>query len=204
MRKLVFALFMFVLPGLSLAGAQAASLGPDELIKQTSEKVLKTLEQNKALYEKDPEQIFVLVNDIILPHLDFKAMSKLALGKNWRSANEQQQQRFVDAFKNMLVRTYSKSLTEYTGQKIEFLPYQPPEKGKITVVVKTQVLQDTGPAIPIDYRLRIKDDIWKVYDIKIDGISLVTNYRNSFNSDIRKVGMDGLIDKLLEKNKSSS
>jgi phospholipid transport system substrate-binding protein len=195
---------MIVLPGLSLANAEAESLGPEELIKQTSEKVLHTLEENKALYEKNPDQIYVLVNDIILPHLDFLAMSKLALGKNWRSANEQQQERFVAAFKNMLVRTYSKSLTEYTGQKIEFLPYQPPEKGKITVEVKTQVLQDNGPAIPIDYRLRIKDDIWKVYDIKIDGISLVTNYRNSFNSDIRKVGMDGLIDKLQEKNKSSS
>jgi len=200
MRNLVFALLMAIVPGVSTA--QAASIGPDELIKQTSEKVLKTLEDNKEVYKKDPDKIYQLVNDIILPHLDFRAMSKLALGKNWRNANEQQQERFVEAFKTMLVRTYSKSLTEYTGQQIEFLPYRPPEEGRHTVEVKTQIKQDTGPAIPIDYRLRIKDNIWKVYDIKIDGISLVTNYRNSFASDIRKVGMDGLIDKLREKNSS--
>lgn len=200
MRKLAFALIMALAPWLAMA--QTASIGPDELIKQTSEKVLKTLENNKQVYQNDPEKIYELVNEIILPHLDFRAMSKLALGKNWREANEQQQERFVEAFKTMLVRTYSKSLTEYTGQQIEFLPYRPPEEGKRTVEVKTQIKQDNGPAIPIDYRLRIKDDIWKVYDIKIDGISLVTNYRNSFASDIRKVGMDGLIDKLLEKNSS--
>ena len=200
MRKLVFA---FITAWLTWMSAPlAASIGPDELIKQTSEKVLKTLEDNKAEYEKDPDKIYELVNEIILPHLDFRAMSKLALGKNWRSANEQQQERFVQAFKAMLIRTYSKSLTEHSGQQIEFLPYRPPQEGKRTVEVKTQIKQDTGPAIPIDYRLRIKDDIWKVYDIKIDGISLVTNYRNSFASDIRKVGMDGLIDKLLDKNSS--
>ncbi len=179
--------------------AQATIEGPDQLIKMTSEKVLKILKDNKAKYEKDPDQIYVLVNDIILPHLDFRAMSKLALGKNWRDANKEQQERFTEAFKTMLVRTYSKSLTEYTDQEIEFLPYRPPEEGKNTVMVKTQVKQSNGPSIPIDYRLRYLENEWKVYDIAIDGISLVTNYRNSFASDIRKVGMDGLIDKLVEK-----
>ncbi len=179
--------------------AQAAVMGPDELIKHTSEKVLKTLEDNKALYEKQPEKILTLINEIILPHLDFVAMSKLALGKNWRKASKEQRQRFVEAFKNMLVRTYSKALTEYTGQQIEFLPYRPPAKGKITVTVKTRINQSNGPAIPIDYRLRIKNDEWKVYDIKIDGISLVTNYRNTFAADVRNLGMDGLIEKLQAK-----
>ncbi|MDH5483867.1 MAG: ABC transporter substrate-binding protein [Gammaproteobacteria bacterium] len=188
----------------SMQLARAGASGPDDLIKQTSDKVLKTLKDNKAAFDKDPELIYTMVNEIILPHLDFRAMSKLALGKNWRTANAQQQERFVDAFRTMLVRTYSKSLTTYTDQKIEFLPYAPPEEGKITVTVKTQVIQDNGPAIPIDYRLRIKDNEWKVYDIQIDGISLVTNYRNSFASDIRKVGMDGLIEKLDDKNRKTS
>lgn len=183
---------------------RAEAGAPDDLIKQTSEKVLQTLKENKAAFEKDSEQIYSMVNEIILPHLDFRAMSKLALGKNWRTANEQQQERFVEAFKTMLVRTYSKSLTTYTDQKIEFLPYRPPAEGKITVTVKTQIIQDNGPSIPIDYSLRVKDDEWKVYDIKIDGISLVTNYRNSFESDIRKVGMDGLIEKLDDKNRKTS
>lgn len=179
--------------------ANAADMQPDQLIKDTSDKVLSALEQNKEKFKQQPEAVFKLVNDIILPHLDFRAMSKLALGKNWRKADKAQQERFVDAFKTMLIRTYSKSLTEYAGQKIKYLPYQPPAEGKRTVKVKTMVEQTSGPAIPIDYSLRIKDDIWKVYDIKIDGISLVTNYRNSFAADINRVGIDGLIDKLLAK-----
>ena len=182
----------------------SAGVAPDELIKQTSEKVLTTLSENKAEFEKNPDKVDELINDIILPHLDFRAMSMLALGKNWRKASKDQRGRFVEAFKIMLIRTYSKSLTEYTDQAIDFLPYRPAAEGKKTTVVKTLIKQDSGPAIPIDYRLRIKDDIWKVYDIKIDGISLVTNYRNSFASDIRKVGMDGLISKLLEKNTRKS
>ena len=177
----------------------AAGMQPDQLIKGTSEKVLSALEQNKKKYENQPEAIHKLVNDIILPHLDFRAMSMLALGKNWRSASQDQQTRFVDAFKIMLIRTYSKSLTEYAGQEIKFLPYEPPAAGKRTVKVKTLIRQSSGPEIPIDYSLRIKDGIWKVYDIRIDGISLVTNYRNSFAADITRVGIDGLIDKLLAK-----
>lgn len=190
-------LLMLLLSILSVT--QAEALTPDQLIKQTSDQVLNTLKTNKAIYDKDPDKIFELVNDIILPHMDFRAMSKLALGQHWRDANETQQEAFVDAFKILLARTYGRSLSEYTNQTIVYLPYQPPAEGKRTVVVQTQIKQDTGPAIPIDYRLRIKDDIWKVYDIKIDGISLVTNYRSSFASDIRKVGMDGLIEKLKSK-----
>lgn len=193
LTSLCTALLLFSLP------AQAAGMQPDELIKSTSEKVLSTLEQNREKYKEQPDEINQLVNDIILPHLDFRAMSKLALGKNWRSATEDQQDRFVDAFKNMLIRTYSKSLTEYAGQEIVFLPYRPPAEGKRTVTVQTQIKQDSGPVIPIDYSLRIKDDIWKVYDIKIDGISLVTNYRNTFAADINQLGMEGLIKKLLAK-----
>ncbi len=199
MKKLI--LFLFLLHStLSFA----AAVGPDELIKQTSQKVLAALDENKEKYKDQPEEIFKLVNDIILPHLDFRAMSKLALGKNWRKANSEQQERFVEAFKAMLIRTYSKSLTEYAGQEIKFSPYRPPAAGKRTTKVKTVIDQGVGPDIPIIYSLRIKHDIWKVYDIKIDGISLVTNYRNSFASDIRKVGIDGLIEQLLAKSSARS
>ncbi len=193
-------LFAFILSSVSVA----ATTQPDQLIKETSEQVLHALEHNKEEYKDQPEKIFALVNDIILPHLDFRAMSKLALGKNWRKANKEQQERFVAAFKTMLIRTYSKSLTEYAGEEIEFLPYRPPAEGKRTVKVKTLIKQGSGPEIPINYSLRIKNDIWKVYDIKIDGISLVTNYRNTFASDINRVGIEGLIEKLLSKNRSKS
>ena len=204
LQKTVFLFLSFISFSLYVVTSSAANTQPDELIKATSEKVLSALEQNKEKYDQQPEKINALVTDIILPHLDFRAMSKLALGKNWRKANDAQQERFVDAFKSMLIRTYSKSLTEYAGQEIKFLPYRPPAEGKRTVKVKTVISQNNGPEIPIDYSLRIKNDIWKVYDIKIDGISLVTNYRNSFASDINRVGIEGLIDKLLAKSASQS
>ncbi|MCW8853910.1 MAG: ABC transporter substrate-binding protein [Gammaproteobacteria bacterium] len=194
--KKIISLVMFML--LLAVNASAEPLGPQELIKQTSDNVLHTLEKNKALYEKDPDQIYTLVNEIILPHLDFKAMSQLALGKHWRNANDEQKEQFTAVFKTMLIRTYSKSLTEYTGQEVEYLPFRPQEDKKI-VTVKTKIKQDSGPAIPIDYRLRFKNDIWKVFDIKIDGISLVTNYRNSFAADIREVGISGLIERMNDK-----
>ena len=178
--------------------ASAESLAPQQLIKNTADNVLQILEKNKAVYEKDPDQIYALVNDIILPHLDFKAMSQLALGKHWRKANDEQKEEFTAVFKTMLIRTYSKSLTEYTGQEVEYLPFRHQE-GKTVVTVKTKINQDSGPSIPIDYRLRFKNDIWKVFDIKIDGISLVTNYRNSFASDIREVGINGLIERMNDK-----
>lgn len=183
--------------------ASAESLAPQQLIKNTSDNVLQILEKNKAVYEKNPDQIYTLVNEVILPHLDFKAMSKLALGKHWRKANKEQRVEFIAVFKTMLIRTYSKSLTEYTGQEVEYLPFRPQE-GKKVVTVKTRIKQDSGPSIPIDYRLRIKDDIWKVFDIKIDGISLVTNYRNSFASDIREVGINGLIERMNDKYRKKS
>lgn len=198
MNSLIKQLVALLFLAFSSAGF-AAAVGPDQLIKNTSEKVLGALEENKEKYKEQPEEIFSLVNEIILPHMDFRAMSKLSLGKNWRKANGDQQARFTDAFKTMLIRTYSKSLTEYAGEQIEFLPYRPPAEGKRTVKVKTVINQGSGPKIPIDYSLRIKNDIWKVYDIKIDGISLVTNYRNSFASDIKRVGIEGLIEKLLAK-----
>ena len=202
LQKAVLILLSFLSLSVYAATGSASNSQPDELIKSTSEKVLNALEQNKEKYDQKPEELHALVKNIILPHLDFRAMSKLALGKNWRKANDTQQERFVDAFKSMLIRTYSTSLTEYAGQEIKFLPYRPPAEGKRTVKVKTVISQINGPSIPIDYSLRIKDDIWKVYDIKIDGISLVTNYRNSFASDINRVGIDGLIDKLLAKSAS--
>ena len=201
-KKFIFTFLSWASLMVVATSSFASNTQPDELIKATSEKVLSALEKNKEKYAEQPEQLHALVNEIILPHMDFRAMSKLALGKNWRKADDAQQERFVDAFKAMLIRTYSKSLTEYAGQEIKFLPYRPPAEGKRTVSVKTAISQSNGPEIPIDYSLRIKDDIWKVYDIKIDGISLVTNYRSSFATDINRVGMDGLIEKLLAKSSS--
>lgn len=183
--------------------AFAEMLAADKLIKSTSEQVLKALEDQKALLKKDPNHVYKLVDDIILPHIDFEKMAKLALGKNWRKATAAQQKTFTAAFRQLLVRTYSKSLSEYTGQKLIYLPFRA-KADATTVTVKTEIDQNSGFPIPINYSLFIKGDAWKVYDIKIDGLSLVTNYRGSFAKEIRAKGVAGLIKKLEDKNKQES
>lgn len=197
----IFALLSFLI---TVANASTAeTLSADVLIKSTSQQVLKALEEQKEQLKKDPNHVYKLVDEIILPHIDFEKMAKLALGKNWRKANAEQRVAFTEAFRQLLVRTYSKSLSEYTGQTVNYLPFRM-EDGATRATVKTEIEQSSGFPIPIDYTLFLKDGAWKVYDIKIDGLSLVTNYRGSFAKEIRAQGISGLIKKLEDKNKQES
>jgi len=193
----------FVLMGFSGSVFAIEKVSADQLIKNTSQQVLKALDEQKEQLKKDPNHVYKLVDDIILPHLDFEKMAKLALGKNWRKANAKQQKEFTEVFRQLLVRTYSKSLSEYTGQKIVYLPFRM-KAGSKRVTVKTEISQSSGFPIPIDYTLFLKGDAWKVYDIKIDGLSLVTNYRGTFAKEIRAKGISGLIKRLEDKNKQES
>jgi len=197
--------FIVILFSLSLSNLvhSMERVAADKLIKNTSEQVLKALDDQKELLKKDPNHVYKLVDDIILPHLDFEKMAKLALGKNWRKADAKQQKEFTEVFRQLLVRTYSKSLSEYTGQEIVYLPFRIKDGAK-RATVKTEISQSSGFPIPIDYTLFLKGDAWKVYDIKIDGLSLVTNYRGSFAKEIRAKGISGLIKRLADKNKQES
>lgn len=193
-RYLVAACFLF----LPLPQAQAG-LEPQALIESVASETLERVRNEKVLIKKDPNHINALVNELVLPHFDFEQMSKWALGKYWRKANKNQRTQFVGAFKVLLIRTYATSLSEYAEQKIIFLPF----RGKISsgdVTVRSEVEQPGGFPIPIDYKLHKKGEDWKVYDVKIDDISLVANYRSSFSKQIRESGMDALIKKLAEKN----
>jgi phospholipid transport system substrate-binding protein len=202
--KKQYAFIAFLLSLFIVSNAVSAEmLSADKLIKNTSEQVLKALDDKKELLKKDPSHVYKLVDEIILPHIDFEKMAKLALGKNWRKANAAQKKTFTAAFRQLLVRTYSKSLSEYTGQKLIYLPFRA-KAGATTVTVKTEIDQKSGFPIPINYSLYIKGDAWKVYDIKIDGLSLVTNYRASFAKEVRAKGMAALIKKLQDKNKLES
>lgn len=197
----LFALFLAWV--LSSNAVNAAIVPADQLIKKTSEQVLKALDEQQEQLKKDPNHVYKLVDKIILPHIDFQKMAKLALGKNWRKANTAQKKSFTAAFRQLLVRTYSKSLSEYTGQKLIYLPFKM-KKGATKATVKTEIDQKSGFPIPVTYSLFLKGSAWKVYDIKIDGLSLVTNYRGSFAKEIRAKGMAALIKKLQDKNKQES
>jgi len=186
---------LFLLPGVSAA----AALTPAELVAATADTLLKELTAKRAELEQDHSKLYALVEERVLPHFDFTRMSRLVLARNWRKASKQQRTDFIQQFKNLLVRTYSTALFNYTGQKIRYLPVRL-KKGSKRVVVRSQILQDGGGRLPINYSLiQNRDQSWKIYDVAVDGVSLVTNYRSSYNRIIRQQGMDNLIRMLQEK-----
>lgn len=172
---------------------------PVEMLKRTSDEVIKLLRDQKDAIKSEPKRIYKIVDEHIVPHLDEVSMAKLALGKNWRKANNEQKIVFVDEFRTLLIRTYSKSLQEFSDETINFFPSDA-EAGAKKVIVKSEVIRSGGPKIPVSYRMRLKDKEWKVYDINIDGVSLVTSYRGTFAQEVRKGGMKGLIEMLKDKN----
>jgi phospholipid transport system substrate-binding protein len=184
------------------AVAVAAEMAPDALIKETSQDVLEIIKKDKDIQAGNKQKIYALVDAKVLPHFDFKRMTQLAVGKSWRQATSAQQDELVKEFRTLLVRTYSTSLSAYKKQTIDYKPLRM-EPGDTDVTVRTVVNQPGGQPIPIDYGLLKTADGWKVYDVVVDNISLVTNYRGSFSSEIRKSGIDGLIRTLVEKNRSS-
>jgi len=183
-----------------VASADEMSSEPKALVKDASDRMLQALKDNKDKIEEDPKFVYGLVDDILLPNFDFAKMSKLALGKNWRKANAEQRIEFIEEFRLLLVRTYSTAMLEYTDEEIVFLPFRD-DLAKKKVKVKMEILQAGGPSIPMALSMYLnKEQAWKVYDVKIDGISLVTNYRSTFAAEIRKGGMKKLIENLASRN----
>ncbi len=183
----------------AVVAAPTAPQGPRDMVVDTSQKMLAALKKDKDLLKQNPQRIYDLVSEIVLPHFDFTTMSKWVLGKNWRKLSPDQQQRFTNEFRTLLVRTYAVSLSEYQDQKINYLPLQA-QPGADDVTVRTEVLRGGGPPIPINYSMHLTADGWKVYDVVIDGVSLVINYRTSFATKIRQDGIDKLIEDLVARN----
>ncbi len=179
----------------------AAASGPEQLIRDTSSKVLEELKANVSSYREDPREMYQLIDEVVLPHFDFSAMTDLALGKFRKEVTAEQKPAIVNEFRQLLVRTYSSALLEYTDQELVYLPMEGSEDDG-QVIVRTEIEQAGGFPIPIHYRMRLGDDGWKVFDISVDEVSLVTNYRSSFARAIRKNGVDGLIKTLQERNQS--
>lgn len=203
-QKTAFLTGLFLVLQLYLSGLHAADIiAPDVMLKQTSDEVIAVIKQKREQLKEDPDLVYDLVHEYILPHLDEVTIAKLAMGKNWRDASREQKIEFINEFRNLLVRTYGKSLSEFSDQQINYFPVKIKE-GEDKVVVKSEVLQPGGPSIPVAYRMRIKDDSWKVYDLSIDGVSLVTSYRGTFDQEVRKGGIEGLLKYLKDKNTSKA
>jgi len=199
---------LLLIPALAMALAAPAfaadAMGPEQLVKQTTHDVLQVLEAHKEEIHADPSKVSGYVRDLVLPHFDFELMSRFVLARAWKSASDKQRKAFTQEFKQLLIRTYGKSLAEYSGQKVDFPPMQSdPSRGRVTV--PTEVEQPDGPTIPIDYSLYKTDSgKWKVFDVNVDGVSLVQNYRSSFASKVDKSGLDGLIEELHQRNAERS
>jgi len=182
-----------------VANVQATEIGPEQLIKSTADQVLSEIKTNAAQYKEDPSKLYALVDEVVLPHFDFAAMTDLALGRYKNKVDATQKPLITNEFRVLLVRTYGKALLEYNDQVIAYLPMEGSEaEGDVTV--RTEIEQAGGFPIPLNYSLRKNDNGWKVYDITVDDISLVTNYRSSFARQIKKNGVDGLVKVLRTRN----
>jgi len=200
LRVIILTCLMMFSQMLSAGHGDAAG----NLVKVTAERIINRIEQDRSVINSNPRHVFELVDEILLPHIDFKRMSRWVLGKYWRRAKPAQREAFTNEFRDLLIRTYSTALLEYSGQQINFLPVRASADAS-SVSVRTEIRPDNGPVIPISYDLYLNDEgEWKVYDVSIDGISLVANYRSSFASQIRRSGGIGkLISQMKAKNKQA-
>jgi len=198
-----FLLPLALIAGLFSTPVTAADTPPDVLARTTTQEVLAILKQDKEIQSGNLNKVYQLVEAKILPNFDFNRMTQLAVGKHWPRASPKQKQALVTEFRNLLVRTYSSSLTAFTNQTVDFKPMTlKPDDTDVTV--RSEIRQPGGQPIPIDYAMYKTAFGWKVYDVSIDGVSLVTNYRASFASTIRQSGIDGLVKTLADKSASAA
>ncbi len=202
-------LSLFLIFWLALPSVQAEEQTPDLLIKDLTDQILDQLLLEEESMKLDPahtQQVArMLVDELIIPHIDMKLMSRWIVGKSWRKATAQQRQQFMDEFTGMLIRTYAGALIEFRGKSVTFKPFHHDPKRK-DAVVRAEFFDGSGaPPIPVLFRVRRdRQGEWKVFDFIVDGISLVKNYRSSFAAEIRKVGFDGLIRRLSTHNRAEN
>jgi phospholipid transport system substrate-binding protein len=184
---------------LAAGSVQADVVAPDMLIRNTAQDVIGIVKQDKDLQAGDQKKVLALVNEKILPYFDFTRMTQLAAGRYWRQASPEQKKELEKEFRTMLVRTYTKAFTQYQNQTIDVKPlkYSPADT---EVTVKTQILKPGSQPTNVDYEMKKYDSGWKVFDVVIEGVSMVTSYRGSFASQIEQSGIDSLIKSLADMN----
>lgn len=181
--------------------AAAAELAPDALAKSVTDEVLTAVRADKDLQSGNSQKVLQLVESKVLPHFNFTRMTQLAMGKNWRQAQPEQQKALVSEFRTLLVRTYTAAFSGYKNQTVEYRPLKL-APSDTDVVVQSVINQPASQPVAVDYSMEKTPQGWKVYDVKIEGISLVNNYRSTFNTEVQKSGVDGLIKTLAAKNQS--
>jgi phospholipid transport system substrate-binding protein len=197
-KKLVIGMLAVI--GLAALPLRAAETAPDALAKSVTDEVLVVLRTDKDIQAGDTRKLVDLVERRVLPHFDFVRMTRLAVGPGWRRASPEQQKSLADEFRALLVHTYAATLTAYRDQAIEYRPLRL-ASADTEVIVKSLINQAGGKPVTVDYRMQKAAEGWKVYDVIVADLSLVQTYRGSFEAEVRKGGIDGLIKTLAGKNK---
>ena len=188
---------IFVLPGVSPAMAQDP--GPEDLVRKVTEEVFAAIKADKQLAAGDRQKAIKLAEEKVLPHIDFEEATRLALGRSWAKASPEQKNKLVTEFRNMLVRTYSNAITAYEGQTMKVLPVRM-KPGDTEVTVHNQFFRAGGKPVLLDYSMHKTENGWKIYDIVVEGVSLVLTYRSEFDAVVKQDGIDALIKRLAQKN----
>ena len=200
MKKAIALGFLFLV--VASGALWAAVKPPQEVVQETSARMIDALRKNSATLRQDSSRIYELVDQIVLPNFDFELMSRWVLGRAWQQATPEQRRRFTEEFRTLLVRTYAKALLEYADEDIR-VPPQPSAADGNEATIRTEVRPKSGQPIQINYSMHLNNDAWKVYDVTVDGVSLVTNYRGTFVGQIRDSGIDAVIADLQQRNARS-
>ncbi len=177
------------------APANASTMGPQELVQNSAQRMLQELDANRAMYQKDPAKLDALVGNVLLPNFDSEYAARLVLGQTWRTATADQRKRFVDAFYHSLLRNYGAALIDFTADRFVILPYKG-EPDATQATVRTEVKRATGDKVPVSFSLHKTDGGWKAWDVVIEGISYVKSFRTDFGSEIQQKGLDEVINRL--------
>lgn len=188
-----------LLATLLLGSAAVAVEEPIEIVRNTTDQVIETVKSEREALRADPRKMYNLVSETIFPYFDFGIMSQWVLGDHWQSAGDDVRAQFIEQFRKLLVRTYATALLEFSDQVISY-PAVDNQSGKSTAVVRQEISQPGSATMPVMYRLHNRSGEWKVYDVSVDGVSLMKTYRASFTSEIQNNGIDGLIETLSSKN----
>jgi phospholipid transport system substrate-binding protein len=198
-RYTLFGFFAVLMALMPITRVMAADLSPPQKAIETASSKLQQKMQDKS-FIKDFAKVARFVNETILPHTDFDRISALVLGKLWKTASPDERERFKHEFQTLLVRTYSRAFVEFKDWSIRYLPLEM-ENGATKVIVKTEVLQPGLQPVAVNYRMLLSNGEWKAYDIMIEGVSLVTNYRTTFTNEVQKKGsLNAVIDGLVRRN----
>lgn len=197
---------LFLIPLLFLLSFEVPAAEPVEakkLVESVSNQILDEIASDKEKYNASKAELYGLVKEVILPHFDFYRMSRMVLVRQWKKMSDDQKGRFEEEFRQLLVRIYSRALLEYQDETIDYLPLRV-SKDKKRVIVKTEVIQSGGGRLSMDYHLYLKDECWKVFDVRVEGISLLKSYQDGLGRQAKVDGVDAVIESLVKKNRESA